>query len=132
MLRIALMALLASPAAAHDYPVQIERWVDSDTMDGTMDMGLGIVLKARFRLMCINSPEQDTAAGQALTEAVKGLSGGTVEPLGRDSFGRVLSFYTPTGWDETLNAWLYRQGAPLYGRLSRADRVECLRRLSRP
>ena len=130
MKRLALiLSLLGSPAAAHDYPVQIERWLDSDTYAGTMDMGLGVILSAQFRLMCINSPEQDTDAGQALTEAVRGIQAGSVEVAGKDAFGRVLSYFTPEGWDETLNAWLYRQGAPLYGRLSRADRVECLERM---
>ena len=131
MVLVVITALLPSRAYAHDYRVQIKRWVDADTFDGVMDMGLGLGLDARFRLMCINAPESNTEAGRAMNAllATWEIESGTVVALKRDSFGRILAYLTPTGWDETLNKRLHDLGAPLYGRLSRADRELCMETL---
>lgn len=132
MIRVLALALvMASPAAAHDYKAQVKRWVDADTFDGAMDLGFGIWIDSRFRLMCINAPEKNTPEGQAMIAQVEawGIERGTIDAVEQDAFGRILAYFTPEGWDETINKRLYDLGSPLYGRLTRADREICLEAL---
>ena len=131
----ACFVLWSAPASAHEYPVTISRWVDADTFDGVMEMGFGLMIRSRFRLMCINAPESGGARkspeGVQMSEDVKALliTEGTVDPLKRDAFGRILAHLKPKGWDMTLNQRLLEMGAPYYHGLTKKDRAECERRL---
>ena len=137
MIRIVLVSLLlATTASAHEYEVKVDRWIDADTFEGDLDLGVGVILpKQRFRLMCINAPEsrgaRKTEAGVLMSEHVKQFLIDTtyVELVERDVFGRWLAFATPAGWTQSLNQYLYEFGAPLYHRLTRAERAECIERL---
>lgn len=133
---LALLLLLATPAAAHEYPITIERWLDADTFDGEMDLSpLPLVIPGRFRLMCINAPEsrgpRKSDDGVAMSEMVKDLqiTSGVGEIVDRDAFGRYLTFFRATGWDQSFNRFLHHSGAPLYARLTRAERADCEQRL---
>lgn len=131
-----LILALAAGAWAHDFPVEIDRFVDADTFDGRATIQFPeLIVKGRFRLMCINAPESrgrgKSDEGVAMAQAVKnlGIERGQIEVVERDSFARWLVYVRPEGWDITLNRWLYRGGAPLYDGLTRAEKAECLRRL---
>lgn len=95
----------APPILSRDYPAILERVIDGDTLEFTLDLGCGISLaKQRLRLLGINAPETRTrdklekAAGLRARERVQELLGplGSVhrvhlpEPAERDSFGRLL------------------------------------------
>ena len=41
----------------YDYGFKLDRVVDGDTVDGTIDLGFGISVKKRIRLLGINAPE---------------------------------------------------------------------------
>lgn len=130
-----LMLNAFSVAYAHDYPVDITRWVDADTFDGTVDLGVDLLMPGRFRVMCINAPESRgrhaSDAGKAMSDQVTalGIVFGTVEIVERDVFGRWLVYLSVPDWEVTFNKYLYDRGAPLYSRLTRAEKAECLRRL---
>lgn len=128
---IAFLALWAVPAFAHDYQMTVERFIDADTFDGQAAILPGIIIDGRFRLMCINAPEsrgsRKSPEGVAMSELVKslGITSGTIEIVKKDAFGRFLVHFRPEGWDQSLNRFLFRNGAPLYGRLTRAERADC-------
>ena len=133
---IASLVVMAGQATAHEYPITVERFLDADTFDGEIDLSpLPLTVPARFRVMCINAPESrgqhKSEAGVAMSEMVKGLGlkGGVGEIVGKDAFGRYLIYFRATGWDISLNRFLFQNGAPLYSRLTRASRAECERRL---
>ena len=136
VLSAASMLFMAVSASAHEYPAQVGRIVDADTMDVVIDLDpVPITVPTRLRLMCINAPESrgknKSDAGVAMSDLVKGMGirEARVELLKLDAFGRYLAWVRPKGWDITLNEWLYRNGAPLYARLTRADRAACVERL---
>jgi micrococcal nuclease len=41
----------------YEYGFKLDRVVDGDTVDGTIDLGFGICVKKRIRLLGINAPE---------------------------------------------------------------------------
>jgi len=41
----------------YEYGFKLDRVVDGDTVDGTIDLGFGISVKKRIRLLGINAPE---------------------------------------------------------------------------
>jgi len=129
---ITSMALMVSVALGQErsniYPFVMTRMVDADTFDGEAELTPSLILRDRFRLYCINAPEKWSEEGKAMIEYIEGLQieRGMVELVEEDAFGRWLSFITPAGWRETLNKHLYERGAPLYHRLTRAERDLCL------
>lgn len=129
-------SLWASMALPNQYEVRVERFVDADTFAGEISVGFRLLLiDQRFRLYCINAPEsrgsRKTQAGVAIAGMVKalGIRSGTIEVVKQDAFGRWLVWFTPYGWDQTLNEWLSDHGAPLYDRLTRVERAICESRL---
>lgn len=134
-----LSALVSTPVHGHDYWGEMDRAVDADTFAGTMYIGLDIAMvDQRFRLYCVNAPEsrgaRKTEEGVELAQKVKDLEIEYVwiELVKKDAFGRWLVWLTPFGWDETLNAWLVREGVPFYSRLTRKERAVCEERLPSP
>ena len=41
----------------YEYKFQLERIIDGDTVDGSIDLGFGISVRKRIRLLGINAPE---------------------------------------------------------------------------
>jgi endonuclease YncB( thermonuclease family) len=132
-----LMLNAASGASAHDYNVEVFRWVDADTFDGSVSILPSLRVVDRFRLMCINAPESrgrhKSDEGVALSKRIKemGLDRGTVEFYKEDAFGRYLAYFTPEGWEKSLNHTLFEDGIPLYSGLNKRERSECLRRFEK-
>jgi len=91
------------------YQAEIERVVDGDTVDVTLDLGFDVKLhKQRVRLHGIDTPESRTRnlaekkLGLAAKERLKELCVGTfkVKSLGKGKYGRVLGIpYTEDGQD---------------------------------
>jgi endonuclease YncB( thermonuclease family) len=93
-----------SNAQAHNnvntYHAEVIRVVDGDTMDMRIDMGLGMILEDRIRVLGFNAPETfrprneaERAHGKEATKRASELLQGhlTVVVSGRGSFGRVLA-----------------------------------------
>mgnify|MGYP000039699875 len=56
----------------YEYPAQIIKWVDGDTLDVNIDLGFGIVYtNQRIRMFGINAPESRT---RDLEEKARGLA----------------------------------------------------------
>lgn len=106
-----------------DRPATVSRVIDGDTLDVEIDLGLGISLSSRVRLMAagmngVNAPEirggsaETRTAGRQSTDALEELvMSGQVrirsfEPARRDSFGRILAevwVETPEGFISTAD-----------------------------
>lgn len=123
--------VVVSMAHAHEYPVQVKRVIDADTME------VHVLYPSdykKIRLMCVNAPESrgkdKTPEGVEMSDAVKAmkLNYGSIEVVGVDVFGRLIAYFTPRRSDKTLNLRLFEMGAPLYSGLTKAEREECLRR----
>ncbi|MFE1451997.1 thermonuclease family protein [Streptomyces olivaceoviridis] len=79
------------------YGARVDRVVDGDTLDTTVDLGFGIQLFQRIRLLGINCPEHGTPEGDAATAYTRTWvadHGPTfilrTELDRREKFGRVL------------------------------------------
>jgi len=100
---------MADNPDAFVYQAEIERVVDGDTVDVTLDLGFDVKLhKQRVRLHGIDTPESRTRnlaekkLGLAAKERLKELCVGTfkVKSLGKGKYGRVLGIpYTEDGQD---------------------------------
>ena len=87
----------------YEYNAKIVRWVDGDTVDLEVDLGFTVLLRQRFRLLGINTPEvrgAEKEAGHAATAFASALA-----PLGSavvvvstktGKFGRWLGEIYPT------------------------------------
>jgi micrococcal nuclease len=101
-----------------DYQVKINRVVDGDTVDVTVDLGFSIYHKARVRLMGIDTPESRTrnlaekALGLASKARLKELLRGQKVRLEctkeKGKFGRILGSL----WidDRNINDQLIEEG----------------------
>ena len=100
---------MANNPDAFVYQAELERVVDGDTVDVTLDLGFDVKLhKQRVRLHGIDTPESRTRnleekkLGLAAKERLKELCVGrfTVKSLGKGKYGRVLGIpYTEDGQD---------------------------------
>jgi len=100
---------MANNPDAFVYQAEIERVVDGDTVDVTLDLGFDVKLhKQRVRLHGIDTPESRTRnlaekkLGLAAKERLKELCVGTfkVKSLGKGKYGRILGIpYTEDGQD---------------------------------
>ena len=91
------------------YKATIERVVDGDTIDVTLDLGFDVRLhKQRCRLAGIDTPESRTRdlaekkLGLAAKERLKELCIGsiTIKSFGKGKYGRILAIpYTEDGKD---------------------------------
>ena len=84
----------------YTYRAEVTRVVDGDTMDMTIDMGLGIVLRDRVRVLDFDAAETwrpkneaERKHGEAATKRATELLSAPVTVVvdGRGSFGRVLA-----------------------------------------
>ena len=100
---------MANNPDAFVYQAELERVVDGDTVDVTLDLGFDVKLhKQRVRLHGIDTPESRTRnleekkLGLAAKERLKELCVGRfkVKALGKGKYGRVLGIpYTEDGQD---------------------------------
>ena len=100
---------MAKNPDAFVYQAELERVVDGDTVDVTLDLGFDVKLhKQRVRLHGIDTPESRTRnleekkLGLAAKERLKELCVGRfkVKSLGKGKYGRVLGIpYTEDGED---------------------------------
>jgi micrococcal nuclease len=100
---------MANNPDAFVYQAELERVVDGDTVDVTLDLGFDVKLhKQRVRLHGIDTPESRTRnleekkLGLAAKERLKELCVGRfkVKSLGKGKYGRVLGIpYTEDGED---------------------------------
>ena len=130
-LLIALFALLALPASAHEpyehmYKAEVVRIIDGDTIVVNIDLGLGLVHhKEAIRLYGVNTPEMNTQDGKDVKKLVEAMipvgSTITLETINdkRGKFGRVLGIiYIPgriegpsdVPYGKQLNLWLLGEG----------------------
>ena len=115
-----------------EYYCKIERVVDGDTVDVSVDLGFDINHKARVRMMGIDTPEKRTknkaekVLGLASTARLKELLKGRQIKLvcskeGKGKFGRILadviSIDKKTGEEFNVNNRLIDEGyaRPYYG-----------------
>ena len=100
---------MANNPDAFVYQAELERVVDGDTVDVTLDLGFDVKLhKQRVRLHGIDTPESRTRKfgekklGLSAKERLKELcvGGFKVKSLGKGKYGRVLGIpYTEDGKD---------------------------------
>ena len=100
---------MAKNPDAFVYQAELERVVDGDTVDVTLDLGFDVKLhKQRVRVHGIDTPESRTRnleekkLGLAAKERLKELCVGRfkVKSLGKGKYGRVLGIpYTEDGED---------------------------------
>ena len=100
---------MANNPDAFVYQAELERVVDGDTVDVTLDLGFDVKLhKQRVRLHGIDTPESRTRhlaekkLGLAAKERLKELCVGRfkVKSLGKGKYGRILGIpYTEDGQD---------------------------------
>ncbi len=102
LIPIVAMSLLATACPDGDLRrARVVRVLDGDTVDATLDMGLGETLAARLRFLGVNTPELDAKdpAERAAAAKAKAYVQGVLPPnadflacIGkRDDFGRVLA-----------------------------------------
>jgi endonuclease YncB( thermonuclease family) len=75
-------------------PARVERVVDGDTIDVTLDLGWKLYKKERVRVWGINAPEKNTVKGKEalrfLTEVLPVGSEVTIVSEKLDKYGRAL------------------------------------------
>ena len=91
------------------YNAILDRVVDGDTIDVTLDLGFSVLLhKQRCRLAGIDSPESRTrnlaekSLGKKASERLKEVCVGSfkIQSLGKGKYGRILAIpYTEDGQD---------------------------------
>ena len=96
----------------YEYKCTIDRVVDGDTVDATLDLGFSVLYKSRVRLFGIDTPESRTRnkdekargklAAKFLSDAIKKADTVIIRTELRDSkgkFGRVLGTIVCDGVD---------------------------------
>ncbi|NTW91114.1 MAG: nuclease [Erysipelotrichaceae bacterium] len=94
------------------YKAVLNKIVDADTLDATLDLGFSVFKKVRCRLAGINAPELSTPEGkiakQFLIETLPLNSEITVESKGYDKYGRSIAVIYFNG--ESINKKLLDTG----------------------
>ena len=95
----------------YEYKAKLERVVDGDTIDATIDLGFDVFVKKRIRFAGINAPESRTrdlkekALGLAAKDRVKSILAEnpcfTLESTELGKYGRVLGKIYVTMLDGT-------------------------------
>jgi micrococcal nuclease len=104
-----------------EYAVQkIEKVVDGDTIDITVDLGFSMFTKQRVRLIGIDTPESNSKdeterklALEAKDYAIKWFVNHpnlAIRTTKDDKYGRILGEFFATGQTESLNAQMVRLG----------------------
>ncbi|MFW6031176.1 MAG: DUF1016 N-terminal domain-containing protein [Myxococcota bacterium] len=102
------------------YRAHVDRVVDGDTVDLTIDLGFDVLTRRRIRLAAIDTPPNKTAAGRAatryVTERLAAARTVVVQTRKFDLHGRYVAhlFYTP---DDQPLATVFQQGTHLNAEL---------------
>lgn len=98
-------------------PARLERVVDGDTLDVTLDLGWKLYKRDLVRIEGIDAPELSTDAGKAARLALIGRLDVAVDLLvvsvGLDKYGRALAtVYEPAAanGDYSLGRWMILNG----------------------
>jgi len=73
----------------YEYGFKLDRVVDGDTVDGTIDLGFGISVKKRIRLLGINAPE--TRLQRKIKDEAKRLAEKELGLRAKDKLSDMLS-----------------------------------------
>jgi micrococcal nuclease len=82
----------------YEYQAKIERWLDADTVDVSIDLGFDVWTKQRVRIADVDAAEKNTALGQEALKFVNDqLPVGCMVKLRsfkatREKFGRYLAY----------------------------------------
>jgi micrococcal nuclease len=94
------------------FPATVDRVVDGDTMDLTVDLGFEISKIVRIRLMGLDAPETWTRDGKEVKRRLAGLLEGkavVLVPVDKEEkFGRILAVVYLGDMD--VNTMLVKQG----------------------
>ena len=78
----------------YEYKATVDKWVDGDTVDLTVDLGFNISVKERFRVLNLDTPERGEEGfieAKALAEAIMPIgSEHIVSTVKKDKYGRWL------------------------------------------
>lgn len=93
------------------YTGKIEKVIDGDTLDVTIDVGFNLKCKDRIRLFGVNSPEMSTPEGVEAKKYLESLIDGNGSDIifysikdRRETFGRYLGvLYFGTGSESLAN-----------------------------
>ena len=98
---------------SNKYIARVERWLDGDTVELSVDLGMKTSIRAKFRLARIDAPEVKRYAGVTTEEKARGIELVVVSSTKKGKYGRYLVEI----WDEdcdgnmyTLNDWLLNEG----------------------
>jgi micrococcal nuclease len=98
----------------YQYHVQVNRVIDGDTFEGTVDLGMNInIQKVRFRLLGVDTPERGDKGYYEATEFTANLIDGKdilVQSYDKDAFGRYLVDVFLEDHSGTLNDLLLSEG----------------------
>jgi len=99
---------------------EVNKIVDGDTLDITIDLGFSILIKQRIRLEGIDAPEtftkdevEKTFGNEAKDFVVLWVSSGnnfTVKTFKDDKYGRILARLYKNNDSESLNEQMIRKG----------------------
>jgi len=102
----------------YTYKAKLNRVVDGDTVNLTIDLGFRLTYTANCRLAGINAPEMSTEEGKAskmmldlITPKKQDL---TIHSTGLDKYGRpivIIDHFDPA--EGTFNDWMIRNGYAL-------------------
>jgi endonuclease YncB( thermonuclease family) len=107
-MKILLVLLIScSPLFAREYPADVLRIVDADTVEASVSLGFNIYVTEKIRFSGINAPERKTGSPheKALKRLMELLSIGSKVTLitkdhdERDKYGRVLAKVIASGKD---------------------------------
>jgi len=95
------LCVFVFPVAARDYPVEVVRVVDGDTVDVSVDLGLGVTKAERVRLVGVYAAELHESGGDAAREylvlALRCPAGSVLtlrtDHDSRDKYGRLLGVF---------------------------------------
>lgn len=105
---------------SYTYAATVERVVDGDTLDVSLDLGMRVYLRTRLRLEGIDAPELHTSEGKAARDyVVQAMALGTLVTVATrkpDRYGRALARVTlPDGRDLTTVLLEAGHGRPYDG-----------------
>lgn len=92
---------------------RIEKIVDGDTVDVSVDMGFHVWTKVRVRLAGMNAPEMKTVEGAISKSQLSALCLGAEALMyceGKDRYGRWIAGLTRKTDDLDINAEMIRLG----------------------
>lgn len=117
---------------SREFPAQVTRVVDGDTVDVVIDLGFDINIRKRVRLYGIDTPESRTSdlvekrfgllATSALVTRLQATDNYvSLKTFGEDKFGRVLAELWQL--NENMNQWLLQNhhAVPYTGETNRAN-----------